>query len=477
MNNYYKPCTICKWHGKITLSIWKWARRRYWRKLQKFEQGIEGAEKPKDLIPHIDNCRKCNGTGLVISHSFLEVNNNYPHVAIIGGGIGWVALAVACLHRGIPYTLYERDSSFNSRSQWYGLTLQQASKAIEWLGILKLTTGLTSTRHVVFNTLWKIIWEWGIRKWLDVEILKTNKRRNIHISRQSLRSHLIDQLPEKNIISWWHCFRWINNSSNKNLELEFLVDENVLKTQADLIVWADGIRSRVRETLVDEEKSPLQYLGCIVMLGICSLESLWDLESEVLDSATVFQTVNGHERIYMMPFDSKNIMWQLSFPMDEDAAKILSKKWAEALKQEGLRRLWDWHKPIPEILTATNISNISGYPVYDRKILKPEQLEDVWNVTLLWDAMHPMSPFKWQGANQAILDALDLARGIFTKCGPDSWWREKWLRDIMLNDFEEKMIKRSSLKVRDSAKAVEMLHSDAVLHEWNEPRGRWIYYV
>ncbi|MFD1007123.1 hypothetical protein [Oceanisphaera ostreae] len=27
---------------------------------------------------------------------------NYPHVAIIDGGIGGVALAVACLHRGIP---------------------------------------------------------------------------------------------------------------------------------------------------------------------------------------------------------------------------------------------------------------------------------------------------------------------------------------------------------------------------------------
>ncbi|MEQ8238354.1 MAG: hypothetical protein RIA69_04035, partial [Cyclobacteriaceae bacterium] len=47
---------------------------------------------------------------------------NYPHVAIIGGGIGGVALAVACLHRRIPFTLYERDSDFNARSQGYGLT-------------------------------------------------------------------------------------------------------------------------------------------------------------------------------------------------------------------------------------------------------------------------------------------------------------------------------------------------------------------
>ena len=77
---------------------------------------------------------------------------DYPHVAIVGGGIGGVALAVACLHRGIPYTLYERDEDFDSRSQGYGLTLQQASKAIEGLGIFELKESLTSTRHVVHDT-------------------------------------------------------------------------------------------------------------------------------------------------------------------------------------------------------------------------------------------------------------------------------------------------------------------------------------
>tara|TARA_B100000767_G_C19778375_1_gene544305 strand:- start:11556 stop:11768 length:213 start_codon:yes stop_codon:yes gene_type:complete len=51
-------------------------------------------------------------------------------LTIIGCGIGGVALAVACLHRQIPITLYERDINFDIRSQGYGLTLQQASKSI-----------------------------------------------------------------------------------------------------------------------------------------------------------------------------------------------------------------------------------------------------------------------------------------------------------------------------------------------------------
>jgi len=472
MKHYHKPCSKCQWRGKISLPIWKWARRRYHRKLQKYRQGVINAPKPKNLIPHIDNCNYCEGTGLKASESFPEVNNDYPHVAIVGGGIGWVALAVACLHRGIPYTLYERDESFDSRSQWYWLTLQQASKAIEWLGISKLIAGLTSTRHVVFDTQGKTIWEWGVRKWLETEILKTKKRRNIHISRQNLRAELLARLPQENNISWWHCLKSISHKSHEGIELDFQVGEKFLKTKADLIVWADGIRSSVRNTLLSEESSPLQYLDCIVILGICPLWALWDLQSELLDSATVFQTVNGYERIYMMPYDAKTIMWQLSFPLTETDAIKLSKNGSTALKREGLKRLWSWHSPIPEILEATDSSRISGYPVYDRKVLTLESFKNFWNATLLWDAMHPMSPFKGQWANQALLDALDLARGIAIKCGSDSHWREKGLRKTLLEDFEKCMLGRSSLKVQDSARAAKLLHSGAVMRNGDSPRGR-----
>jgi glycine/D-amino acid oxidase-like deaminating enzyme len=50
------------------------------------------------------------------------------HIAIIGGGIGGVALAVACLPRNF-YDMSEIAAW--GWSQGYGLTLQQASKAIE----------------------------------------------------------------------------------------------------------------------------------------------------------------------------------------------------------------------------------------------------------------------------------------------------------------------------------------------------------
>jgi len=41
-----------------------------------------------------------------------------------------------------------------------------------------------------------------------------------------------------------------------------------------------------------------------------------------------------------------------------------------------------------------------------------------------------------------------------------------------LTEFESEMLERSAVKVKDSAAAAEFLHSEIVLHEGDEPRGR-----
>ena len=395
----------------------------------------------------------------------------FPNIAIIGGGMGGVALAVACLHRGIPFTLYERDASFDSRSQGYGLTLQQASKAIEGLGIFSLDEGVTSTRHVVHDPDGKQIGEWGLRRWNIPFVEKTSKRRNVHIARQALRLRLLENLGDSQSVKWGYKLTDFSNTENGTVDLTFQVGEKQEIAQADLVVGADGIRSVVRELAIGEQQTPLKYLGCIVILGICPLKSLGDTTSPLLDSATVFQTVNGHERIYMMPYDADTIMWQLSFPLGEAEAKELSAGGPKAMKDEACRRL-AWHDPIPQILAATLESNITGYPVYDREVFDPIELCEKGAVTLLGDAAHPMSPFKGQGANQALLDALSLARKIYMECGNNPQWRETGIRKSVLDAFEEEMARRSASKVEGSARAVELLHSNAVLFEGDETRGQ-----
>jgi 2-polyprenyl-6-methoxyphenol hydroxylase-like FAD-dependent oxidoreductase len=469
-------CQECQGRGKKSRRLSKKARDRHQLALDEFEKTKGEGKAPVRPKGHLYSCLECSGSGLVPSvGSPIADKDNYPHIAIIGAGIGGVALAVACLHRGIPFTLYERDSNFDVRSQGYGLTLQQASKAIEGLGIFSLNEGVVSTRHLVHTTDGKVIGEWGVRKWMPTDAKTVPKRTNVHIARQSLRLALLEQLGGHDKVQWGHKLIALKEQEEEEeaVDLSFLVDGKIHTAKADLVVGADGIRSSVRSFLIGADATPLRYLDCIVILGICPLSAIEGLNSPLLDSATVFQTANGNERIYIMPYASDSVMWQLSFPMPEKEAKALSAQGPKALKEEACRRT-QWHAPIPSILAETTEAQVSGYPVYDRELLKSELLEKGGPVTLIGDAAHPMSPFKGQGANQALLDALELARSIKRGCRPSSQWKEAGMRTSVLTEFEAEMIERSASKVKDSADAAEFLHSELVLHEGDEPRGRLI---
>lgn len=467
----WTTCPECQGRGKKSRRISKKARLLYQIALDQFEKTNEGTA-PVYPKGNLYVCANCNGSGLIPSMiAPVTDKENFPHVAIIGGGIGGVALAVACLHRGISFTLFERDHNFEARSQGYGLTLQQASKAIEGLGIFSLKDGVVSTRHLVHTTEGKVIGEWGIRKWLQSDTKTANKRTNIHIARQSLRLALLEQLGGYDFVQWDHQLVDFKENDNEGVDLKFQVNGEIKNVKTDLLVGADGIRSSVRRLLIGEDITPLRYLDCIVILGICPLEAIAAIDSDLLDSATVFQTANGNERIYIMPYTSDSVMWQLSFPMSEEEAKTLSAQGPQALKEEAFRRT-QWHDPIPQIIAATKQTQVSGYPVYDRELLDATLLAKAGKVTLIGDAAHPMSPFKGQGANQALLDALALARGISKGCRPMSQWRKTGIRETVLNEFESEMLERSAIKVKDSAEAAQFLHSEIVLREGDEPRGR-----
>ena len=472
LKSSWTSCPACQGRGQNRRKLAKKEQVRYQNEVAEFNKKNTNGPPPARPFGSLYACTKCAGSGLVAAENQPEVHTeNYPHVAIVGGGIGGAALAVACLHRGIPFTFYERDDRFEARSQGYGLTLQQASKAIKGLGIATLESGVVSTKHIVHNTEGKVLGEWGMRKWAPKNPKESAKRTNIHIARQSLRLALLEAIGNQDKIKWGHQLVDFKNNNDEGVTLTFEVNRKLQQATADLVVGADGIRSTVRRLVLGEGNTPLRFLDCIVILGICSLESLVHLESPLLDSATVFQTANGNERIYIMPYDKDSVMWQLSFPMPEEEAKELSALGPKYLKQEAIRRT-QWHSPIPEILEATPEEFVSGYPVYDREILSASQLENAGAITLIGDAAHPMSPFKGQGANQALLDALALARAITQGSQEAFHWKKEGVRKSILANFEAEMIKRTAVKVKDSATAAAFLHTENVLQESNSPRGK-----
>jgi len=461
---YWTVCTACHGLGKKNKGPRK-KRKSDKQLLHNFVEAVEHS------ILHLSICSKCSGSGIVVAPHPPIPNIDYPHIAIIGGGIGGMALAVACLHRGIPFTLYERDAHLKARTQGYGLTLQQASKVMKDFGLLTLEDQVISTKHVVHSTDGTVLGEWGLRKWQSTHQNTPQKKSNIHIPRQSLRLALFKQLGMHPKVEWGHQLLDYTSLTTDEFELTFQVNGSIKKERANLVVGADGIRSTVRRLSLNEAVAPLHYLGCMVILGICPLAAVQELTTnELLDSATVFQTANGAERIYVMPYTHDSIMWQLSFPIEEKEAINLSTSGAQALKEEACRRT-QWHDPIPQLVQATLSEQISGYPVYDRELLNSENWNPKHAITLLGDAAHPMSPFKGQGANQALLDALLLARWITKGCPTNVPWREKNLRTSVLAPFEAAMFKRSATKVEGSAQAAQLLHSTLVLTACNQPRG------
>lgn len=469
-SSYWVMCPDCQGRGKRSRRLRKKVRLEYQKALEAFEKDDSLTEAPPRPRGHLESCAKCSGQGVICAKEPQSVDSErLPHVAIIGAGIGGMALAVACKHRGIPFTLFERDSGFDARSQGYGLTLQQASRAISGLGITDLDDGVVSTRHLVHTTEGKVVAEWGMRRWMEGKPCATPKRSNIHIARQSLRWQMMQQLGGADQVLWNHQLLGFDQNVAGKVQLTLSANGQEKQVTADLIVGADGIRSVVRKQIIGDEKTPLRSLDCMVILGICPLSALNGLESDLLDAATVFQTANGNERIYMMPYKVDSIMWQLSFRMDDEAARALSAQGSEALKAEACRRL-PWHTPIPEILSATPAELVSGYPVYDRELLTPEHFANSPRATLIGDAAHPMTPFKGQGANQAILDALSLAREITHGCWSAEVWREAGIRQSVLAPYEAEMLERSAVKVEGSAAAAEFLHSDIVLEPVDQPR-------
>ena len=170
-------------------------------------------------------------------------------------------------------------------------------------------------------------------------------------------------------------------------------------------------------------------------------------------------------------------MWQLSFPVTlEQEALELARQGPEALHRVAVERCSTWHTPIPVIMEVTPVSLISGYPVYDRAVLEPRHLVDARvvlsgsstsrGVTLVGDACHPMTPFKGQGANQALLDSKTLSCEIYRQCGVEG----RPLHSALVA-FEEEMLRRTTVKVEASAEAAEFLHSPVAFQEGNVTRG------
>jgi salicylate hydroxylase len=83
-----------------------------------------------------------------------------------------------------------------------------------------------------------------------------------------------------------------------------------------------------------------------------------------------------------------------------------------------------------------------------------------------------MSPFKGQGANQALLDALSLARVLYRATTTTTTTKSTTTMPLSpLKEYELEMLERSAVKVQASADAADFLHSPIAIQRGNCTRG------
>lgn len=158
----------------------------------------------------------------------------------------------------------------------------------------------------------------------------------------------------------------------------------------DVVVAADGIRSRSRAARPDDPG--VRYAGYSAWRGVT--HEPVDLAGEA------GETWGRDERFGMAPLADGRVYWFAVAGMP--AGRRLPDEHAELR-----RRFGGWHRPIPELLGATDPQAVARHDIFD--LAAPLGTFRRGRCVLLGDAAHAMTPDLGQGGGQAMEDAATLA--------------------------------------------------------------------
>jgi 2-polyprenyl-6-methoxyphenol hydroxylase-like FAD-dependent oxidoreductase len=349
-------------------------------------------------------------------------------VAVVGAGIAGLTFAAAMrkLAPSAGVTLFEREGAASSRAEGYGLGLR-GDAGLLVLKRLGLYSDLASDTTVIAN--FTVLDQRG-RHLLDLRAARDERRRTERIPRARLRQVLADAASETRQIPG----RAVRGYALGSDGVEIQLDEGPA-AKADFLVAADGLSSVLRGQMLGDQK---RYLGLTAIAGEAPVSA-----SDAMLDGGYFMTLGDDGSSVFCYRQGASV--HLSYTFHVDAESLVAGRLPRDLLGLVIDATAEWHAPVPAIAAAIDPKTVVVRGYYDREPAARVRDGRVW---LIGDAAHPMSPFRGEGANMAMLDALKLAELI--AAGADERAAAKVEADI---------VKRGRRAVLQSRKAADQFHT------------------
>ncbi len=332
------------------------------------------------------------------------------NVAIVGGGIGGMTLALSLLAAGIDdVDIYESASEVKELG--VGINLQaHAVRELTELGLLDdlLSVGIPTVEDVYYSRHGQHIWTepCGLAAGYHWPQIAIHRGELLGV----LYRAVLNRLGPHCVHTGHHLAHFAQQDSVVWSEfVDRTTGTLVTRVESDLLVGCDGIHSVVRQTLYPHEGPP-RWNGVTMWRGTTVSEPF-------LSGRTFMLAGRTGRRLVVYPISKRfedqgrallNWVALLRTAADQPMPK---QDWSHTARLEDVLATFASFTfdflDAPTMIAGAEV--IFQYPMVDRE---PLPTWDFGRVTLLGDAAHPMYPIGANGASQAIVDARVLAREL-----------------------------------------------------------------